>query len=409
MESVSGLETRARRALRRRHLSDPRPVLLCFLVHATMLKRMIILSILLQSVGMANSFASLPRCPFAPMTVKAIQSMTPRLPLRQRLSAQRLCMQERQSEEEMTSSGEKADDQTLNQRILAISIPALGALAIDPLLGVVDTLFVGRIPDAAPLAALGICASIFNFSFFIFNFLATATTPIISRSLAAGKTEEASRTLGQAFTLAVGLGLSSLVVLELGANPILHAMGTSEAAFPSAQNYLAIRALAAPAVLVASVGNGAFRGLLDTTTPLKILLGANLINFALNPLLIFGVHLDSLTLVPPLGAAGSALSTATAEWISAGAFVWALRQREEVKAGVRLLTEMPPLEQTASLVQASAAVFLRTVAIQTVLTSATGEAARDGTVAVAAHQVAAQLWLLLSFVVDALAVAGQVS
>lgn len=62
-------------------------------------------------------------------------------------------------------------------------VVALGSLAIDPLLGIVDTLYVGRIESAAPLAALGVCSSVFNFAFFIFNFFATATTPLVSRAI----------------------------------------------------------------------------------------------------------------------------------------------------------------------------------------------------------------------------------
>ena len=74
-------------------------------------------------------------------------------------------------------------DGALDGKILAIAVPALGALAIDPLLGVVDTLYVGRIEDPAPLAALGVCSSVFNFAFFIFNFFATATTPLVSSAV----------------------------------------------------------------------------------------------------------------------------------------------------------------------------------------------------------------------------------
>jgi MATE family multidrug resistance protein len=51
--------------------------------------------------------------------------------------------------------------------------------------------------------------------------------------------------------------------------------------------------------------------------------------------------------------------------------------------------------------------LLRTAALVGTMTLATAVAARVGVTAVAAHQVAAQLWLFLALVVDALAVAGQ--
>ena len=71
-------------------------------------------------------------------------------------------------------------EESLDRKILSIALPALGSLAIDPLLGLVDTLYLGQIPDARPLAALGVCTSGFNFAFVIFNFFATATTPLVS-------------------------------------------------------------------------------------------------------------------------------------------------------------------------------------------------------------------------------------
>ncbi len=59
------------------------------------------------------------------------------------------------------------------------------ALAADPLLSIVDTLFVGKAGTDA-LAALGVNSALFTLSFLVFNFLATATTPLVASSLAAG-------------------------------------------------------------------------------------------------------------------------------------------------------------------------------------------------------------------------------
>jgi MATE family multidrug resistance protein len=277
-------------------------------------------------------------------------------------------------------------DRALDDKILAIALPALGSLAIDPLLGVVDTIFVGRINDAAPLAALGVCSSVFNFAFFIFNFFATTTTPLVSRALAAGDRDQAFRTLGQAFTAALAIGLLSAGAIEAFAPTILGAMGTSADAMGDAEGYLRVRALATPAVLLASVANGAFRGVQDTKTPLKILVAANVINFILDPLLIFGVRVGDVTLVPALGATGAAAATAVAEWTACVALLTSLNLKPQVAGAVKLLDSMPKWEEAEPLLRASGAVFVRSVTLQTVLTTATSEAARLGTVAVAAHQ-----------------------
>src|SRR3972149_2439695 len=63
-----------------------------------------------------------------------------------------------------------------DRQILRLAVPALGALAADPLVTLVDTAFVGRL-GATELGALGINAAVFSLSFALFNFLAYGTTP----------------------------------------------------------------------------------------------------------------------------------------------------------------------------------------------------------------------------------------
>ena len=68
------------------------------------------------------------------------------------------------------------------QSILELAIPTAGALLIDPLMTLADTAFVGRFSDsgADQLAGMGSSAALLTFSFYLFNFLCTATTPLVS-------------------------------------------------------------------------------------------------------------------------------------------------------------------------------------------------------------------------------------
>lgn len=74
--------------------------------------------------------------------------------------------------------------------VFALAGPSLLALAADPLLSMVDTACVGQI-DASSLAALGVNTGLFSVAFLIFNFLGTATTPLIARAAARGDKEAA--------------------------------------------------------------------------------------------------------------------------------------------------------------------------------------------------------------------------
>ncbi|MFO7895228.1 MAG: MATE family efflux transporter [Longimicrobiales bacterium] len=283
----------------------------------------------------------------------------------------------------------------LDREILTLALPALGALAADPLVSMVDTAFVGRL-GVTPLGALGVNASVFSMTFVVFNFLAYGTTPMIARAVGRGDKERAGRLAVEALTLAVVAGLVALALIQAFAGPILSVMGATGELRDPALTYLRIRAFAGPAVLIITAGHGIFRGWHDTRTPLVVSLGLNLVNLALDPFLIFGLG---------WGLAGAAAATAIAQWTGALWFMWLVLHRRRAALGVVL--HLPRPGDLLPFLQVGGALVVRTLALIGTMTLATAVATRVGTLAVAAHQVASQLWMLLALVVDALAVAAQ--
>lgn len=80
--------------------------------------------------------------------------------------------------------------------------------------------------------------------------------PLIARAAAAGDDGSMRRTVAQALTVAVVVGVIATATLELAATPLLSALGAppSSPLFEPADAYLRTRALAAPAVLLVAVG-----------------------------------------------------------------------------------------------------------------------------------------------------------
>jgi putative MATE family efflux protein len=182
-----------------------------------------------------------------------------------------------------------------------------------------------------------------------------------------------------------------------------------------AEQFLSVRALASPAVLICSASNGIMRGYLDTATPTLILVGSNLVNLALDVILVANLG---------MGPMGAGIATTVAEWIAALAFLAVLAGRLpsassiKDKMSVVPVFEFPEWNEIKPLVVASSSVFLRSIVLQIAMSSAAAMAARstsmDGVAlsgaassSVAAHQIALQLWLLCSFLCDALATASQ--
>ena len=109
---------------------------------------------------------------------------------------------------------------SLDREIFRLAVPALGALAADPLVSLIDTAFVGQL-GSTELGALGVSVAVFSIAFFMFNFLAYGTTPLIAGSLADGSKADAGRITAGALVLGLGIGVAMTGVLELFADQIL--------------------------------------------------------------------------------------------------------------------------------------------------------------------------------------------
>lgn len=281
-----------------------------------------------------------------------------------------------------------------DKEILGLAIPALGSLAIDPLLTLADTAFVARL-GTLELAALGVDTAILGFAFFAFNFLAYVVTPLVARALGQGRGDEARRWVGDALLLAVMLGVGVAVLLEFLAPFLVDLMGASGEVADPAVSYLRIRALATPAVLVVTAGHGAFRGHKDTRTPLKVALGVNLLNLVLDPLLIFGLG---------WGLEGAAVATVVAQYLGAVWFLRLLAKRNMASRPRGLAASLPSL---LALGRNGALLSARTAMLLVAMTVAASVATRLGPEQIAAHQLVAQVFLLSALLADSFAIAAQ--
>ena len=314
------------------------------------------------------------------------------------------------------------------QKILDLAIPAAGALLIDPLMTLVDTAFVGRFTTttsesitstAAPLSGMGSAAALLTFTFYLFNFLCTTTTPLVAIKRSSGNENEAVVLGGQVLSLSLVLGFTLTILLLLGRQPLLLLMGTGNTGIDAnsyAMDFLTIRAFAAPAVLCMEASTGVLRGYLDTKTPIYVLFLANIINLILDIVLIIMLG---------MGPKGAAIATTTAEWISAFLFLAVLAGKipappyfgkiEKSISSIVPVWDIPSWKEIQPLFVASSSTFFRALVLQASLAAAAAMAARNGSdsvdvvasASVAAHQIGIQLWLLCSFFCDSLAAASQ--
>ena len=280
-----------------------------------------------------------------------------------------------------------------HRRILALAIPAIGSLVADPLLGVVDTAVAGRL-GATPLGAIGLGTAVIAAMTWVFNFLVFGTTTAVARAVGAREHTGAGARIAHAAVVAVSLGLVAAGVLAGTAPWLVRAFGAVEALVEPSVTYLRIRAVGIPFVLLGFVGHGGFRGVSDTRTPLVVVAVANLLNGTLDVVLVFGLG---------LGLAGIAWATVAAEVTAVVIFAVMLRRMGLPLTGHGL----PNRRRLVELFTVSRDLFLRTGSLLLGLLAVTSAAARIDAETAAAHQVLWQVWIVVSFLMDGFAIAGQ--
>lgn len=284
-----------------------------------------------------------------------------------------------------------------DKAIAALAIPALGTLAMDPLVSIVDTVWVARLGTNA-LASVAIASAVFAALFSIFNFVSMTVTPLVAGEVGRGNRTGAGTVSKGAVVVSCAVGIAVALIAIVAASAIVSVFGASRIVSLDATVYLRIRFLALPAMLVAMVGHGVFRGHSDTRTPLLVALGMNLINIVLDPILMFWVG---------LGIAGAAWATVAAQWFAAGCFIllmfWLRSHTLGTDGPFGTMRSLPYMR----ILRAGWPMMIRSAALLVALLATTFAASRIGTADVAAHQIALQVWLFLSFVLDSYAVAAE--
>lgn len=200
-----------------------------------------------------------------------------------------------------------------NLFILKIAAPVVAALALEPLISLVDTYYVGHFLGSVSLSAYGLSERVFVFSLYILNFLATSTTPIVANLRAQGQDEAARNLVGRLLFFGAVFGFALIPILQTLSYPLLNLLGAVPENYVEAVEYFQVRSWGTPALMLMAVSNGALRGYLDTTTPLVVAAIAFVVDYSVDPEVIYPADPKGL------GAAGAA--TVIAEWLSAGLFL----------------------------------------------------------------------------------------
>ena len=193
--------------------------------------------------------------------------------------------------------------------VLKLAVPSMIAQFVTVLYSIIDRMFIGNIPgigDTA-LAGVGVCGPIVTLLTSFGTLIGIGGSILMAMRMGAGRRKQAESILAHSFALLVAFSAALTVLFLLTKRQLLLWFGASAATLPYADTYLTIYTAGTFFALMA-VGLNYFitcQGF-PAAGMITVLIGA-LTNIVLDPLFIFGFHMD---------VAGAAIATVIAQFAS---------------------------------------------------------------------------------------------
>ena len=286
-----------------------------------------------------------------------------------------------------------------HRNIWAIAIPASIAYITEPVAGLVDTAVIGRLGDPGLLGGLALGTTVFSVLFALAFFLRFGTAGLTAQAVGARDPHDGLLHLVRALVIAVVLGLV-LLALSWPIFKIFEVMLAPPP--PSAQafaEYVFIRMLSVPFVLVNFVLLGWFYGRAKARTGMALQILVNVVNIILSILFVFGLG---------WGVIGNASATVIGQ-IAAAALGLAIALRHY--GGVKRILALTPraelldLQAIRRMLGLSRDLIIRSLALISTFVYFSAQTARMGEVILSANTILLQLFSISAFFLDGIATA----
>ncbi|MEW9797767.1 MATE family efflux transporter [Alteromonas sp. CYL-A6] len=286
-------------------------------------------------------------------------------------------------------------DRTAHKHMLALALPMILANITTPLLGLVDTAVLGHMDSSAMLAGASVGALILTQIYWVCGFLRMSATGLSAQARGAQSdaVTQSAAVLYQSMSIAMLLGLAVLLlqwpILQTG----LLLASPADAVASHLTAYFSVRVWGAPAAMANLVLVGWLVGQQQTRTVLAIQIVGNVLNAALDVLLVYGFDMS---------VGGVALASVTAEYTMAVmALVIALKKCHGIAPDPAWFNRAA----RKVLFALNGNMLLRNLALQLCLAFLTLKGARLGEVPAAVNAVLMQFFVLIALGLDGIAYA----
>lgn len=292
----------------------------------------------------------------------------------------------------------KESARTWHGRTWRIAAPVIITNVSVPVLGIVDTAVVGRLPGPEYVGAVAVGALIFNLLYHGCNFLRMGTTGLTAQSYGARDGTEVRTWLGRSVLLGAAVGLL-MVVLQF---PIFALsswiIGASDTVTPLAETYFSVRIWAAPFALANFAVLGWFFGTQNTKAALITQIYMNGINVILDIWFVTGLG---------WGVAGVAWATVIGETTALGlGLILASAQLRRMGGKFDKAALLRP-EALKRMFGVNRDIFIRSMCLQGSFLAMTSAGARMGDATLAANAVLLHFQTFMAYALDGFATAAE--
>ena len=293
----------------------------------------------------------------------------------------------------------------IDKEILSIALPSIVSNITVPLLGLVDVAITGHLGAAAYIGAIALGGMIFNLVYWIFGFLRMGTSGLTAQAY--GKKSPYGGNLGGLLlwlfrSQVIGWGIAlALLLLQWPIRELaLLIMQPTDEVRSLTVTYYNICVWGAPATLGLFGLNGWFIGMQNSRMPMVIAITQNLVNILASLCFVFGLGMK---------VEGVAMGTLIAQWC--GYLMGCLLcmkfygiQVSKAMASFKGIFEREPMLR---FFEVNRDIFFRTVCMVCVMMFFTSAGSWQGEVVLAVNTLLMQLFLMVSYVMDGFANAGE--
>jgi len=285
---------------------------------------------------------------------------------------------------------------------LKLASPVILGMLGHTFVSFVDNVMVGQL-GAAELAAVSLGNSFIFIAMSLGIGFSTAITPLVAEADTEQNFAKGKSVFKHGFFLCTVLGIL-LFLMTVAAKPLMHAMDQPEEVVKLAMPYLDLVAFSLVPLIIFQAFKQFSDGLSLTKYPMYATIVANVLNVAINYVLIFGKFG-----FPEMGIVGAAVGTLVSRFVMLFYLCWLLAKREKSKAYVTHIKffklSKQPLQKIINLGLPSAMQMFFEVAIFTAAIWLSGTLGKN---AQAANQIALNLSSMTFMVAMGLSVAAMV-